>query len=154
MRKKKKHPGGRPLFDGKDKNLVIAKLERVFAAGGSDQIACLYAGISPDALYRYEKRYPKFRDRKVALKGSPELRARLKVNREISHNVYTAQWYLERKVPDEFSRQLKIGGTDGGSIKIEDQAANAWAEKVLQALVSQQGPVRDKIAGIKKAGGK
>ena len=152
--KRKKHPGGRPLFDGKDKNLVIAKLERVFAAGGTDQCACLYAGISPDALYRYEKKFPKFRERKEALKGSPELRARLKVNREISHNVYTAQWYLERKVPDEFSRQLKLGGTDGGSIKIEDPAANAWAEKILQALIDQQSPIRSKVAGDKKAGRK
>ena len=142
------------MFDGKDKNLVIAKLERIFAAGGSDANACLYAGISVDALYRLQKRDPKFRQRKELLRASPELRARLKVNREISHNVYTAQWYLERRVPDEFSRQLKVGGTDGGSIKIEDQAANAWAEKILQALIDQQGPIRAKIAGDKKAGGK
>jgi len=34
---------------------VIAKLEYVFPLGGNDKEACLYASVSPAALYEYQQ---------------------------------------------------------------------------------------------------
>ena len=152
-KKNNRNNAGRKLFDGKDAKLVVAKLERMFAAGATDEESCLYAGISRSALDRYVDDHPKFRDRKELLKHSPALKARINLNRFLGNCIDTDKWYLERRDP-ALSRQLKLGGPDGGSIKIEDPAANAWAEKILQALIDQQSPIRAKVTSDKKAGRK
>ena len=67
---------GRPLFDGKPEAMVLAKLEEVWAIGGSDAEAAFFADISASSLCRYLERHPKVSQRKEALKNRPILLAR------------------------------------------------------------------------------
>lgn len=64
---KKKNAGGRPLFDGKDKAVVLAKLKVAFEAGMNRTLACKEAGISLDALRRYIEKDEGFREYIVEL---------------------------------------------------------------------------------------
>lgn len=72
---------GRPPVMTKE---TIAKLEYAFSMGLPDEQACLYAEIDPATLYRYQERNPDFCDRKVILKQSITMRARLNVAKEIA----------------------------------------------------------------------
>ena len=125
---------GRPLFDGKDEDTVIAKLESAFSIGCTDKEACMQADISPSALYNYQKNNPDFQERKDMLKEKLVLAARNTVSNVIqekeiiklqdkgvvkSSNVpteralKTSQWYLERKKKSEFAPQVN-GIVDDG----------------------------------------
>ncbi len=145
---------GRKLFDGKDEILVLAKLERCFCAGCTDAQASLYAGISVDALYRYEKENPEFRKRKTALKESPELKARLTLNRNLGKANWAA-WYLERKVKEEFSTRAELTGAKGGSISVEEKTNIAAVAAAVQAtgLLSRLAEVVDKNRKPRSPGG-
>ena len=100
-----KHPGGRPLFDGKDVDVVISKLEQGFAKGFTDVEACLYAGISTSALFRYIDKHPSFGKRKEELKDQPKMMAKDVIVSAIADgDKQQANWYLERKDP-EFTRK-------------------------------------------------
>lgn len=95
---------GRPLFDGKNETEVLAKLQYAFTIGGSVKEACSLAEISTDAFYRYCKKYPDFRNKIEGLQTTPTLLARMTIFKSLQDgNVKTAQWYLERKHPEEFS---------------------------------------------------
>lgn len=96
---------GRPTVMTKD---TIAKLEYVFALGGSDLEACFYADISKDTLYRYQQENPDFKDRKEALKEKPVLLARESVIRGMQDDGKLAFDYLKNKKNDEFSTKQKI----------------------------------------------
>ncbi len=92
---------GRKQFDGRDEQIILQKLEHVFSLDGTDQEACLYAGISTSAFYEYQKRNPQFLERKAMLKGSVVLRAR----RTIVENLNDPKWawkFLERREPGEY----------------------------------------------------
>jgi len=86
---------------------ILGKLEQAFAIGASDKEACFYADVNPDTLYQYQKRFPAFTERKEALKQRPILAARQKVIDDISKDVNTAKWYLERKMKNEFSTKVE-----------------------------------------------
>lgn len=136
---KKKEPekskGGRPLFDGKDINLVLAKLEEVWALGGSDAEAALFADISASSLSRYLDAHPEVAQRRDALRERPVLLARRaliesfdgheykatekvkdaegrEVEKEVTRNAPKcpdlALKYLERRKKDEFSPKSEI----------------------------------------------
>ena len=92
---KRKHAGGRPL---KIDKTVLQKLEDAFANAFPDDEACLYAGISNQTLYNYQKRNPKFVERKESLKLSPNIVARRTIVGQLGA-VGVAQWWLEKKDP-------------------------------------------------------
>ena len=58
---------------------TIAKLEEVFAVGGSDREAIFYADISESLFYEYQKNHPEFMERKNILKEEPILKARREI---------------------------------------------------------------------------
>ncbi|HAU65852.1 MAG: hypothetical protein A2017_17740 [Lentisphaerae bacterium GWF2_44_16] len=98
---------GRPLFDGKNENEVIAKLQYAFSIGSTSSEACNFADISTDSLYRYCRKYPEFRDKIRLLQTTPTLMARMTIFKAIQMgDVKTALWYLERKRPQEFSPRV------------------------------------------------
>jgi hypothetical protein len=73
-----KQPGaGRKQFDGKNEEIVVQKLEQVWAVDGTDTEAAFFADISPAALCEYLKSHPKIAERKEALKNRPVLLARI-----------------------------------------------------------------------------
>lgn len=86
--------------------IIIAKLEEVFAIGGSDKEACFYADISPATLYNYQNENPLFIERKEALKMRPILKARQTVVKSLD-DPDRAFRYLERKVKSEFAQKLE-----------------------------------------------
>lgn len=92
--------GGRPRKINDD---ILKKLEQGFMYGFTDVEACLYADISPQTLYNYCKRKPKFLERKEELKNRPKLRAKMNIVKSLeSNDLKTSKWYLERKSRDEF----------------------------------------------------
>lgn len=114
---------------------VIAKLEEAFGWGCTDREACLWADISEESLYYYQKKNPSFQSRKESLKDTPVLFARKTVVNAIKKGDRTMSLaYLDRKKKDEFSTKVEqdlrvkelpqplLGGTsqDGDALQAND----------------------------------
>lgn len=99
-----KHAGGRPSIVT---DIVIKKLEEVFAIGGTDAEACFFAGITQTTLYNYQIRQPEFVERKEALKQRPILKARTTVVASLD-DPEIAFRYLTKKARDEFGADINI----------------------------------------------
>jgi len=84
---------------------TIAKLEQAFAMGCTDKEACIFADISPSTLYNYQNQTSEFLERKAMLKMSPILKAR-KTLLDNLEDPKIAMWYLERRLPQEFNRNI------------------------------------------------
>ena len=108
-RKSNPKDAGRKLFDGKSKEIVIQKLEEVWAIGGSDEEAAFYAGISKAALSDFLKKNIDISERKEALKEKPILKARQTVVRDLD-DPNGARWYLTKKRKLEFGETLELSG--------------------------------------------
>lgn len=101
--------GGRPLFDGKDEKLIIAKLEEAWALGCSDVEAATFADISSSSLCRYLQANPTISERKAQLKTKPVLKARTTLLKAIDEgNGDLALKFLERKCRDEFATRTEV----------------------------------------------
>jgi len=87
---------------------TLNKLEQAFMMGCPDTEACLFAEISHQTLYNYQKKHPEYVERKRMLKENPAFQARQRVTGEVSNDTNTAKWYLERKKKDEFGQNQKI----------------------------------------------
>lgn len=95
---------GRPVFEGKNENEVVAKLQFAFSIGAITKEACSFADISTDSFYRYCKKYPEFRSKTKLLQTTPNLLARVAIyNKLINGDAKISKWYLERKSPAEYS---------------------------------------------------
>ena len=90
---------------------TIAKLEQVFALGGTDAEACMYAGITTMTLNKFQRDNPDFLEKKNALKEKPILKARQTIIQNLD-TFHGAAWYLERKKRDEFANQQIIKSTN------------------------------------------
>lgn len=106
--KKEKNPVGRP---SKITAEVLGKLEQAFSIGASDAEACRHAGINPDTLYEYQKKNPKYTEKKEALKKTPVLKAKHTVFKNLD-DPKVAMWYLEKRDKDFSSKiEQKITNT-------------------------------------------
>lgn len=76
---------------------VLLKLEEVFALGGSDKEAMLYANISSSTFYKYQDEHPEFKERKEELRETPVLLARRTVVKSLADDTNSAWRYVERK---------------------------------------------------------
>lgn len=94
---------GRPLFNNLNEKTVVAKLEEAFAIGATATEACVYADISRDALYRYLRKNPEFRNRIKLLRRIPILLAKKTVVDGIQKDCRLAFKFLESKCPEEFA---------------------------------------------------
>lgn len=113
----KKSKVGRPTVMTND---VLNKLETSFSLGCSDVEACLFADISPHTLYEYQKKNPKFVERKEMLRQKLVLKARSVLADALNRkDENTARWYLERKRKDEFSTRQETSGIIG-LMKVEE----------------------------------
>ena len=132
-----KNPEGRPTVMTPD---VLAKLEDAFTNGFTDKMACLYAGISVDALYDYCKLNEKFSKRKELLKSSPDLAAQKELVQGIRGNVSQARWWAEHRMP-EFMPKTKVehgGKIDTSGLPMTEavrKVATEYEEKLRQAIV-------------------
>jgi hypothetical protein len=92
--------------------LVIGKLESVFAIDGTVEEACAFADISEDAFYDYQKKSPKFAERIKRLRLKPILKARNTIVQKLGNNYGNAMDYLKRKRKLEFGDNIDV--TSGG----------------------------------------
>ena len=83
-------------------SVVLAKLEQAYSLGCSDGEACLYAGINPATLYKYQQKHPDFIERKNLLKKKPVLLARKTVIKGMQKDPNLAMKFLEKRKRDEF----------------------------------------------------
>src|SRR3989337_2559065 len=105
--KPRKSNAGRKWFDGKDENVVVPKLESVFAIEGTVEEACFYGEISKTAFYNYLDKHPKFRERIEELRQKPVLKARQTAVRDLE-TPDGARWYLAKKRRGEFGDNMKV----------------------------------------------
>jgi len=99
---------------------TIAKLEEAFLNGASDKEAIFQANIGSSTFYEYCKENPNFAERKEDLKDQVKYRARKNIVQAIEGGDKTlSQWYLERKVKEEFSPRVEQTGKEGGAIQVE-----------------------------------
>lgn len=119
---------------------VLAKLHDSFVNGFTDRMACLYAGISPDALYDYCKKNPKYAEQKELLKDSPDLKAQKTLVEDLG-NTQGARWWAERRMKHfmpktgiELSGQLDVNDvTNDEKMK---EIAKEYEEKMRDAIVA------------------
>ncbi len=132
-----KKPEGRPTVMTPD---VLRKLEDAFTNAFTDEMACLYAGISKTTLYDYCKENQEFAERKELLKNSPNLKAQHELVKGIEGNVSQARWWAEHRMPD-FMPKTKVEHsgkieTDGVALSPTVRAvATEYEEKLRQAIV-------------------
>lgn len=120
-----KNKGGRPTVVTPD---VLAKLNDAFAFCYSDIEACLYAGISVDALYDYQKKNPQFAKRKEMLRKTPNLKAKKTLVENVGE-LSQARWWAEHKMSDEFGTK--------NTIAIEDNTDQGELDEANTALVNE-----------------
>ena len=95
-RKFQKNGGGRPsVMDP----IILQKLEDAFSNAFTDEMACLYAGISKSTLYNYCTQNPEFMERKELLKKRPDLAAQRQLVADCN-TTSGARWWAEHKMAD------------------------------------------------------
>jgi len=100
---------------------VVKMLEQIFALGGTDQEACLYAGISQATLITYQHKNPEFIERKKLLKQKPVLMARMEVVKGLANDKEFSFRFLERRRRDEFG---PVTGNNSVNVSVADQITN------------------------------
>ena len=123
---------------------VLLKLEDAFSISATDKEACFYAGISPTTLYSYQEKNPEFTERKEALKNKPNLKARQTIVQQLD-DVRVAEWWLEKKRPDEFGYRQRLEHT--GKLQTEDitQFGPIDQDKCRQLAVEYEIKLRELI---------
>lgn len=130
----KKNKGGRPTVMTPE---VLSKLEDAFMNAFSDEMSCLYAGISTTALYEYCEKNPKFAERKEILKKTPDLVAQKTLVGDLK-NTSGARWWAEKKMP-EFMPKTKVEhsgsiATEGGQTAAQRAIADEYEKKLREDI--------------------
>lgn len=87
--------------------IVVSKLYHAFSLGTKVYEACLFAGISTKAYYRFAKENEEFRDIKEVLVKMPSLRARQRLVAGIDESFENAMKYMAVKEKDEFATRVE-----------------------------------------------
>lgn len=111
---------------------VLAKLDEVFALGGTDGEAIFYADISKDAFYDYQLKTPGYSERKEKLKERPILKARQTIVKGLDQ-ADNARWFLERKLKNEFATRSELTGKDGKDL-VQEALTKEEKDKLLKLL--------------------
>ena len=97
---------------------TLDKLRTAFLIGATDAEACGFADITDKTLYNYQDKHPEYLHQKQAWKDQPILKAKTTVVNSLDE-VKDAQWYLERKVKNEFSQRTELTGEEGKDITVK-----------------------------------
>ena len=125
---------GRPTKMTKE---TVDKLEYAFSIGCSDLEACVYADICKQTLYTYQSSNKDFLDRKELLKENPALKAREMVYSNITADIDTAKWYLERKKKSEFSPQANVKLTGDANEPVQVVYIDPDDKKAMEQNIDQ-----------------
>ena len=108
---KRRQEDGRPYFNGRSEEIVVALLCEAWAKDATDLQACVHAGISEAALYRYREKNPDLRELKRYYKQKFMMEVKDAHVRDLS-NPYTrgatAKWILERREPKRYNLTQKV----------------------------------------------
>ena len=128
MAEKKKR--GRPP---KMTDACLDKLNYAFSIGCTDKEACLYADISEDCLYLYQRKHPEYLKRKRLLKEKPVLKAREASDKLLSDgDAVHVRWFLEHKKSEEFNTRSEVAvQTDGLTLKDRSDALTDFLRQFL-----------------------
>lgn len=111
---------------------TLHKLEDAFSFGMSDENACAYAEIGTTTLYNYQKKNPKFVERKAMLKRKPNLIAQETIVNSLKDPNHAWKW-MERKDP-EFKPKTEVKHT-GAVEMIETEEEMSEEEKQAVELL-------------------
>ena len=137
---------GRPRFDGKSEEIVVAKLEYVWALRGPDTLAANFAGIARTTLQRFLVDRPDILKRRDQLRGMTILKALKSINYNLE-NPNHAEWFLERVMPNEFgtkpAQALPAGPTINvfGDVKVQ-QFVSQFEEGFKNLLMQNLNPIK------------
>lgn len=95
-----RRPEGRPTVMTPE---VLDKLEFAFMHAMSDKEACFYANISPATLYSYQSKHPEFAERKEELKLDPNIKAKIKLVKDIPDSLDQSRWWAQHRMHDDFT---------------------------------------------------
>ena len=94
---------------------TVNKLEEAYLMGCSDLEACLFADISRQTLYNYQKKNPEFVERKERLKTNPIMRAKKVQLKDLDgEDSQIAQKVLDRHE----GKKVAVTGADGGPVEV------------------------------------
>ena len=109
----------------------IKKLNEAFAIDASIKNACAYAGITTQTYYTWIKEIPNLSDEFDSMRAQLPLKShQIIATRLHSNDVDLAKWYLERRVPEQFSPQSKIQHT--GAIPVTDGETNQEDQEAIE----------------------
>lgn len=108
---------------------TISKLEAAFMNAFTDEMACLYVGISKETLYEYCRKNPEFTDRKELLKISPDLLAQTKIVSHIKNDLGNAWRWAEHRMP-AFMPKTKV--EHSGKIDTASGAQTPETQKIAE----------------------
>lgn len=121
----------------------LVLLKQAFAIGCTDEEACAYAKIPTSTFYEYQKRHPDFLEEKERLKKEPVLKAKHTVVKSLD-DIQNAQWYLERKARDEFSKRVENlnASVDLTTLaeQLEQQVSKEYENYAAQQLATETKP--------------
>lgn len=103
-----------------ESEVKVVALLNAYKMGCTTKECQLYAGITEDQLKYFRKEHSEFSTRLNELKTVPTIHSRKLITLAIEKgSVRTAQWFLERKVPQEFKERKDVT-SDDKPILIED----------------------------------
>jgi hypothetical protein len=138
--------GGRPAELTEDRGSrfapqILCKLESAFLKGMNNRQACFLADISEATFYAVCKGNPGLLERFIDLQENVKVKAKEIIYEAIDKgDKAQANWYLERKSPEEFGNKQKIEHSGNiSNLTIEEQTK-------LDELIRQQP--RELPAGV------
>ncbi len=125
---------------------VVAKLEFYAVQGLTVRESAAVAGISCDAAYRFLRANSDFRRRIERLQTMTTIAAKLRIVEAIkAGDVKAAQWWLERKLPEEFS--IKGRGAVSKRTKAVNDLSPEEIQRRLEKLLEKTVPNSTSIKG-------
>lgn len=131
---------------------IVKKLEEAFSNALTDVEACLYAGVSTSAFYRYCEEHLDFREWKEELKKKPNIRAKLNILKGVNAgDINDSKWWLERKAKDEFGlkNEMKVSGDSDNplvarhTIELKSKLLSTLSDEQLEQLRNSTGQLDD-----------
>jgi hypothetical protein len=95
--------------------------------GATYELACNYAGISPDTFDRWRKAHADFAEQVKEAEGAAAVGWLAKIEKAANDGEWqAAAWKLERRYPQMYGRRVQeMQGKDGGPLAIVVQYADA-----------------------------
>lgn len=119
---------------------IISKLEYAFLLGKNDLEACAEAKIGKSTLYDFQRKNPRFIDRKAWFQNNVKLRAKLLIVKAIENGCGKAsRWWLTRYCKEEFSLRVakpknlgKITSSSGAQLPMQQSMQEV--RKLLEGI--------------------